>query len=169
MRSEKEMMDLILEFVTTDESIRAAVLNGSRANPDARKDFFQDYDVACYVTRVEPLVGDRAFLKRFGELMRMVTWYFGIKTGFRKSPGKAGKHLKHDLDPALWSMLEDTYADADFDRMWDSLFVMGELFRTVARDVANTYGFEYPEGDDARVSAHLRHVRNMPKDAQEMY
>ena len=43
------------------------------------------------------------------ELMRMVTWYFGIQTGFRKSPGKLGKHLRDNLEPALWKMLEATY------------------------------------------------------------
>ena len=33
MRSEQEMLDLILNFAKNDENIRAVLLNGSRANP----------------------------------------------------------------------------------------------------------------------------------------
>ena len=67
MRSEKEMMDLIMNFVIGDENVRAAVMNGSRTNPNAKKDFFQDYDIACFVNCVDPYVKDREFLKQFGE------------------------------------------------------------------------------------------------------
>ena len=28
------------------------------------------------------------------QLMKMLEWYFGVKTGFKKSPGKYGKYLK---------------------------------------------------------------------------
>jgi aminoglycoside 6-adenylyltransferase len=35
--------------------------------------------------------------------------------------------------------------------------------------VAAHFGFDYPQGDDDRVSAHLKHVRNLPADAVEMY
>ena len=38
MRSEKEMMDLILETAKNDERIRAVYMNGSRTNPNAPKD-----------------------------------------------------------------------------------------------------------------------------------
>jgi aminoglycoside 6-adenylyltransferase len=46
---------------------------------------------------------------------------------------------------------------------------MGELFRQIALVVAGHFGFEYPHGDDARVTAHLRHVQGLPRDAAEMY
>jgi aminoglycoside 6-adenylyltransferase len=46
---------------------------------------------------------------------------------------------------------------------------MCQLFRRVALEVARHFGFDYPEGDDARVSARLRHVRSLPKDAKEIY
>lgn len=35
MRSEQEMLDLILDTARQDERIRAVILNGSRANPNA--------------------------------------------------------------------------------------------------------------------------------------
>ena len=38
-----------------------------------------------------------------------------------------------------------------------TLFAMGNLFRRVAVPIAGRFGFDYPAGDDARVSAHLEH------------
>ncbi len=46
---------------------------------------------------------------------------------------------------------------------------MCELFRLTALRVAAHFGYDYPHGDDARVSAHLRHVQRLPHDAQEIY
>jgi aminoglycoside 6-adenylyltransferase len=46
---------------------------------------------------------------------------------------------------------------------------MGELFRRIAIPVAQHFGYSYPHGDDQRVSAHLRHIRYLPRDAPEMY
>ena len=103
------------------------------------------------------------------QLMKMLTWYVGVKTGFLHSPGKFGKHLRQYLEPELWAMLENTYADAGSENTWDGLFATCDLFRTVANPVAQHFGFDYPRGDDERVSAHLRHVRSLPKDAKEMY
>jgi len=106
---------------------------------------------------------------RNAQLMKMLNWYFGIKTDFKLSPGKLGKNFKKILEPEIWTAFEKTYPDADFDRIWEALFVMCDLFRRVAQDVASRFGFEYPQGDDDRVSAHLRHVRSLPCDAREIY
>lgn len=69
MRSEKEMFDLIMNFVAQDDRIRLAVLNGSRVNPEAPKDPFQDFDVACFVTDVQPFWGKEEVVRYFGEIM----------------------------------------------------------------------------------------------------
>ena len=45
MRSEQEMMKLILDFAREKNDIRAVYMNGSRANPKAPKDILQDYDI----------------------------------------------------------------------------------------------------------------------------
>jgi aminoglycoside 6-adenylyltransferase len=103
------------------------------------------------------------------QLMKMLTWHVGAKTQFACNPGKFGKHLKRHLEPELWKMLEKTYAGAGYEDTWDALLVMCDLFRTTARRVADHFDFEYPHGGDERVSAHLKHVRSLPKDAKEMY
>lgn len=48
MRSEQEMFDLILSTARVDPRIRGVVMNGSRANPDAPKDFFQDLTLSIW-------------------------------------------------------------------------------------------------------------------------
>ncbi len=288
MRSEQQMLQLILDFAGGDENIRAVVMNGSRANPNAPRDPFQDFDILCLVRDAAPYFGNPDIPPAFGEimilqqpedvddppaerdghytylmqfmdgnridlsfyplammeevihdsltvvlldkdgllagipepsdrdylphpptakafadccnefwwvspyvakglwrgeltyarstldgyvrpqLMKMLTWYFGMRTGFRKAPGKAGKYLPSGLEPETWDELKATYADADFERNWQSLFAMGRLFRRVARQVASAYEFEYPQGDDDRVSAYLARIRNLPEGAREI-
>ena len=73
MRSEREMYALILTTARGDERIRAVILNGSRANPNAPPDIFQDYDIIYVVTDVAAFKRDPHWLKRFGELMILQT------------------------------------------------------------------------------------------------
>ena len=103
------------------------------------------------------------------QLRKMLNWYVGIKTQFSASPGKFGKYLDRYLEPELWQMLLDTYSDADYENTWQALLATCELFRRLALHVAVHFGFDYPHGDDQRVSAHLRHVQHLPPDAREIY
>ncbi len=283
MRSEQEMFDLILQTAREDERIRAAVLNGSRANPNAPKDFFQDFDVVYFVTEMAPFIRNLEWIRHFGELMilqipeemhdpppamdegygylmqfadgnridlgiyplakipekildsltvvlldkdgripplppadesgylpkpptakqfadccnefwwvsayaakglwrgelpyaryvlevwtreqltKMLTWTIGVKTGFLVNPGKHGKYFQKYLDPEMWEMLLKTCPDGSYERTWDALFAMGDLF------LAGHFGFPYNETEDRNVTAHLRRVRALPRDAREMY
>jgi aminoglycoside 6-adenylyltransferase len=289
MRSEQEMLDLIVSTAQDDERIRAVIMNGSRANPNAPWDIFQDFDIVYVVTDVAPFKYAYDWISRFGELMilqmpedmqdpppandgcfaylmqfadgnridltvfpkaklaeldddsqsillldkdgiiepfppasdsdylptpptgkafldccnefwwtspyiakglwrdeityakgifenvtrdqlmKMLVWYVGVRTQFSKNPGKFGKYLDRYLEPELWDMLLKTYADASPDSTWDALETMCDLFRTTAVRVAAHFGFDYPHSDDERVSAHLKHVRALPKDATTVY
>jgi len=289
VRSEKEMLDLIVGTAKGDERIRAVILSGSRANPNAQRDIFQDFDIVYLVTDVAPFKHAHSWINRFGKLMilqmpdamgdlparndgrfaylmqfadgnridltlfpvarlnefkreslsimlldkdqllkpfpapserdflpapptakafsdccnefwwvcpyvakglwrseiiyakhmldevireqlvKMLTWYVGVKTDWKQSPGKFGKHLQKHLEPELWSMLEKTYADAGYESTWNSLQSMCELFRRTGKSVAQHFGFNYPADDDAKVSAHLKRVRVLQPDAAEMY
>jgi aminoglycoside 6-adenylyltransferase len=291
MRSEQQMLDLIVNTARQDERVRAVVLNGSRVNPNAPRDCFQDFDVIYFVTERESFLADPGWIKVFGQLMimqlpdemqdpppnpadmdsyaylmqftdgnridlslvplsklhnldedsltlalldkdgilpqypppsdtgylprpptakafadctnefwwvspyvakglwrgeivyakhmldvyvreqldKMLVWYVGTQTDFKVSPGKMGKYLEKYLQPQLWQLLLQTYADADYEHTWDALLAMGELFRRIAVPVAAYFAFEYPFDDDSRVSAHLRHVHTLPRDASEMY
>lgn len=68
MRSEKEMTELILQIAEEDELIRAVLLSGSRANPDAPKDIFQDYDITYFVTDAKPFYNNIKWIEeKFGK------------------------------------------------------------------------------------------------------
>jgi aminoglycoside 6-adenylyltransferase len=69
MRSEKEMLDLILTFAREHDEVRAVVMNGSRVNPNAPQDPFQDYDIVYYVRSVEPFRHNMDVVRYFGEIM----------------------------------------------------------------------------------------------------
>ncbi len=71
MRTEREMLDLILETARQDDRIRAVILNGSRVNPNVLRDIFQDFDVIYLVTDVASFKADPDWHKRFGEIMIM--------------------------------------------------------------------------------------------------
>ena len=289
MRTEQQMLELIMNTARNDARVRAVIMSGSRANSQAQKDFFQDFDIAYFVTEVDTFTQDHSWINRFGEimilqmpdtmrvpspmndgrfaylmqftdgnridltlfpvaklsefhreslslllldkdgifeafppptesdflptpptakafgdccnefwwvctyvakglwrgeiiyaksimdqtvrqqLMKMLTWHVGMKTRFISGPGKFGKHFKEHLEPERWIMLEKTYSDADYQNTWNALQIACNLFRVTANEVAVHFGFEYPHKDDENVTAHLKHVRSLPKNAREMY
>jgi len=289
MRREQEMLDLILGTAKEDERIRAVIMNGSRANPNAPRDPFQDFDVVYLVSDVTPFEHNLDWIKRFGEimipqmpedmqdpppnqddsftylmqftdgnridlgiaplekldesiqdslteilldkdnridplppandrdyhpqpptakafadccnefwwvcpyvakglwrgeilyakhfldhtvreqLMKMLVWYAGMNTHFSQTPGKNGKYLQGQLEPELWERLLSTYSDAGNEHTWEALFTTTDLFREVTNQVAEQFTFDYPHEDDQRVSAYLKHISCLPKDAEEIY
>src|SRR5512147_1261367 len=73
MRSETEMLDLILKIAEENDDIRAVIMNGSRTNPNAKKDPFKDFDIVYVVQDVEPYRRNHNFISQFGELMILQT------------------------------------------------------------------------------------------------
>ena len=68
MKTEPQMLDLILQTAKTLQ-VEAVAMSGSRTNPNAPKDEFQDYDVVYIVENLDALVADLAWLERFGKRM----------------------------------------------------------------------------------------------------
>ncbi|GAY74784.1 aminoglycoside 6-adenylyltransferase [Sporolactobacillus inulinus] len=288
MRTEHQMMALIRNQAINDERIRAVILNGSRANPDAPRDCFQDYDIV-YVTReVVTFTSDHRWIDVFGErlilqmpdltdigngkptlsnqqftylmlfkdgnridltlmtperatdyingdslsiilldkdqqfnavppsddrdyriispskqqfadccnelwwvapyvakglwrgeipyakamleqpvrdmMLRMLSWYAGVRTGFTISAGKCGKYLPRYVDADVWQDYLSTYPDADSEHVWQALFRMCALFRRLARHVADHFGYDYAEADDRNVTNYLHHVHALPRE-----
>ena len=65
MRTEPEMLDLILQTAKVLK-VEAVAMSGSRTNPKAPKDEFQDYDVVYIVENLEELISDLSWLDQFG-------------------------------------------------------------------------------------------------------
>ena len=66
MRDETEMLDLILQTAKTLQ-VKAVAMSGSRTNPKAPKDEFQDYDVVYVVDDLDNLTSDLSWLDLFGK------------------------------------------------------------------------------------------------------
>lgn len=71
MRSEKEMMELILNTAKEDERIRAVYMGGSRANLNAKKDWLQDYDIYYVVNDLPSFLCNDSWLNVFGSRIMM--------------------------------------------------------------------------------------------------
>lgn len=64
MRTETEMFDVILQTAKVLQ-VDAVAMSGSRTNPKAPKDEFQDYDVVYIVEDLDGLTADLAWLEEF--------------------------------------------------------------------------------------------------------
>ncbi|MGH0541604.1 aminoglycoside 6-adenylyltransferase [Bacillus cereus] len=290
MRTEKEMLDLIINTAKEDERIRAVIMNGSRVNPNVKRDCFQDYDIIYVVRDIQSFTSNHNWIHRFGELMIvqmpeemsllpadedgkfpylmqfmdgnridltlvpvdlidtfvgqdslskllldkddcmdefppasdrdylikkptekefldccnefwwcstniakglwreelsyakgmldgpvrdmfivMLEWHIGMKTDFTVNAGKFGKHFEQYIEKDMWEQFKRTYSNAEYENIWESFFVMGDMFRKVANEFANTYEYQYPQDDDDKVSSYLKYVRKLPKDSKVIY
>ena len=68
MRTETEMIDLIFQTAKSLK-VNAVAMSGSRTNPNAPRDEFQDYDVVYIVGDLDGLLADLTWLERFGKRM----------------------------------------------------------------------------------------------------
>ena len=66
MRTDQEMLGLILQIAKKIQ-VDAVAMSGSRTNPKAPKDEFQDYDVVYVVDDLDNLTSDLAWLDQFGK------------------------------------------------------------------------------------------------------
>ena len=291
MRSEKEMTELILRTAREDERIRGVILEGSRVNPAAPKDIFQDYDVVYAVNETRSFREDAAWIDRFGArlymqypedgvlyphdrencygwliqfrdgnrldlhvctpqseeirglyadkmhrvlldkdgrlpapetvsdaayrirkpderefacvcnefwwctnnlakglwrgeipyvmdmlnfnvrpmLTRMLEWKAGISTGFAVSAGKSGKYLYRYLPTETWRRYLTGYPAVRAGEIWDAVFLLCDLMDETSREVAGSLGFALNREEAAAARSYLAHVRDLPKDAKEIY
>ncbi|MCH1624375.1 aminoglycoside 6-adenylyltransferase [Fredinandcohnia quinoae] len=293
MRSEKEMLEMIVGIADNDERIRAVYMNGSRTNTNAPKDIFQDYDIVYVVTETSSFIEDENWISLFGDLLmlqepdkndlgcneeidftrsygylmlfsdgnridlhietkeamrdgygvdkltvplldkdnllpvippptdidyhvkrptelryvsccnefwwclqnvakglwrdelpyakqmlelpvrnaldEMVSWWIGKEHDFEISTGKMGKYFKRNLPNAYWNMYQETYSDANDENVWNAVFSSCELFRVVAKEVADYFSYTYPVEYDTNMTNYLKRVRNLPLDAKEIF
>ena len=65
------MMDLILGVAGQDKRVRGVYMNGSRTNPNAARDIFQDYDIVYVVEETASFIADEGWIDVFGERLYM--------------------------------------------------------------------------------------------------
>jgi len=78
MRTEAEMMGLIMKKAAEDERIRAVTMDGSRANKNAAHDKYSDFDIVYFVTDVREFTKDKSWVDYFGDILIVqypADWY----------------------------------------------------------------------------------------------
>ncbi|HWJ78826.1 MAG TPA: aminoglycoside 6-adenylyltransferase, partial [Niallia sp.] len=73
MRSEKEMLDLVIRVAKEDNRVKAVCMNGSRTNPNVPKDPFRDYDIVYLVENLPSFLENSSWVDVFGERIIMQT------------------------------------------------------------------------------------------------
>ena len=282
MRTEKEMLDIILTYAAGHDEIKVVGIEGSRIHPKITKDALQDYDITYIVTNMNTFIKDEEWLDIFGkrifmqkpegmtlyepqlgnwfsylmlledgnridlkivpveeidlylyseslikilldkdnmvgeipmpsnetyliklptpqhfedccnefwwvstyvakglcrkeflyatdylnqtlrtELYRMISWNVGIETNFSESIGKSQRFLEQRVSKELWDRIIDTYKMHSYEDLWQTLFLLQDLFREVSKDVAEKLEFPYPEYDE--------NITNYIKNLQETH
>lgn len=69
MRTQQEMLQLILKFAQKDERIRMVCLDGSRADRNAVHDRYSDFDIVLFVSDIRPFTQNQNWLYEFGEIL----------------------------------------------------------------------------------------------------
>ena len=93
MRNESEMLNIIIDTAQSDDRVFAAYLKGSRANPNAPKDRYQDFDVMYVVRETESFRKDTRWMTKFGKIVLQQEQNeafgygerFGIQTKYEES------------------------------------------------------------------------------------
>ena len=80
MRTEEEVLRQFNIWAQKNNLIRAAVLTGSRVNPERETDFLSDYDIELYAADLGPFRKDDQWLKAFSPIM--VRWPFRPRSTF---------------------------------------------------------------------------------------
>jgi len=70
MRSENEMLELILNFARLDDRIRLVLMNGSRVDPSATHDQLSDFDIVYFVSNIKSFTKDESWIEtNFGKIL----------------------------------------------------------------------------------------------------
>ncbi|HEX2945965.1 MAG TPA: aminoglycoside 6-adenylyltransferase [Clostridia bacterium] len=78
MRTEAEMLKLIMKKAVEDERIRAVTMDGSRANKNAVHDKYSDFDIVYIVKDVREFTRDKSWVNYFGDILIVqypADWY----------------------------------------------------------------------------------------------
>ena len=102
-------------------------------------------------------------------LDEMVSWWIGMNYNFQVSSGKMGKYFHEYLPEEYWDMYRQTYGDSSDENMWQSLFMMNDLFRLLGEEVAKQQNLSYPAEDDIKMTKYLKRLRSMPINAANIF
>ena len=116
-----------------------------------------------------PYVQDMANFIVRKQLEKMLSWKIGIITRFSVSVGKSAKYMNKWLDKSDWESYLATYFSSNIEEIWESVMIMCDLFENTAIFVGKELGYEYNSLEGRKAKEFLKHVRQLSKDASEIY
>jgi len=93
-------------------------------------------------------------------LNQIIEWYIGIKNDFSVSSGKMGKYFKKYLPSMIYEQYMKTYSDSDYNNLWTAVFTACDLFRNIALQIADYFGYIYNKQEDESMMMYLNKVKN---------
>ena len=103
------------------------------------------------------------------QLEKVLSWKAGIETDFTVSVGKSAKYMYRWLSKEEWNRYLSTYCGAEIEQCWDAVFRMCDLFDETAKYVGEKLGYSYYVEESENAKYYLEHVRNLSKDATEIF
>lgn len=73
------------------------------------------------------------------------------------------------LEKKTWERFLRTYSMGVIQSLWDSVFIMCDLFQEVAKDVSQKMNFTYNQEEADNSLKFLEKVQMLPKGAKEIY
>jgi len=103
------------------------------------------------------------------QLEKMLSWKVGTLTNFSVSTGKSGKYMHRWIDKKEWETYLSTYFAGRVSEAWEAVMTMCDLFAQVALYVGDKLEYQYNELEGKNARSFLEQVRQLPKDAKEIY
>lgn len=103
------------------------------------------------------------------QLIRLIEWKIGFDTNFTVSVGKSGKYMYRWLKEEIWDIFLKTYPSGQVQSIWESVFIMCNLFDDIGKDVACNMKVKYNEIEANNSLKFLKDVHLLPKNAKEIY
>ncbi|MCM1165235.1 MAG: aminoglycoside 6-adenylyltransferase [Lachnospiraceae bacterium] len=91
-------------------------------------------------------------------LNQMTDWYIGTLHDFKVSAGKMGKNYNRYLPEEIYKMYCDTYSDCT--HMWEAVFAACKLFRRLANEIAERFGYAYNASEDKNMTEYMLKVKD---------
>lgn len=116
-----------------------------------------------------PYVQDMLNFNVRKQLEKMLSWKIGIETDFSVSVGKSAKYMYRWLSEAEWNTYLGTYCAGTVEDCWNAVFQMCDLMEKTAIYVGEQLRYEYNQEEGNSCRGFLEHVKELPKDATEIY
>ena len=102
-------------------------------------------------------------------LRQLLEWKIGIENNFSVSVGKSAKYMDKYVSKEIYQRYLGTYSLPEVKCIWDAVFDMCELFEEIAMEVSGKLNLTYDLVEAENSKRYIKHVRELPSDAEEIY